>query len=126
MFVSLISRTWTWSPASICPSFAGSFQATGNYGATPIAERAEREGLDLIVPLDNGAAATAECTRTIAAATADKVVDILTGRREPGGLPPSRRDELTDLSRPWSGITDEGLRAREVACARRSRRAERS
>ncbi len=89
------------------------------YGATPIAERAERAGLDLIVPLDNGAAAAAECTRTIAAATADEVVDVLTGRREPGELPPSRRDDPADISRPWWGITDEGLRALEIACAGR-------
>ena len=94
----------------------GGTPCVGIRGATPVAERAERAGLDLVVAFDDGAAAAAECGRTIAAETAEDAVDVLAGRRELEGPPPGR-GEPTDPAGPLQGITDETLRALEIACA---------
>ena len=76
----------------------GGTPCVGIRGATPVAVRAERAGLDLIVALDDGAAA--ECGRTIAAETAEEVVDILAGRREPEEPPPGSPDGPADPPGP--------------------------
>ena len=98
-------------------SLGGGTPCVGIRGATPVAERAERAGLDLVVALDNGAAAAAECPRTTAAGTAEEVVDILAGRREPEDPPPGRPDGPMDPAGPIWGIAEGALRALEIACA---------
>ena len=95
----------------------GGTPCVGIRGAMPVAERAERAGLDLVVALDNGAAAAAECSRTTAAGTAEEVVDILAGRREPEDPPPGRSAGPTDPPGPIWGIAEGTLRALEIACA---------
>ena len=95
----------------------GGTPCVGIHGATPVAERAERAGLDLVVALDDGAAAAAECPRTTAAATAEEAVDILAGRREPEDPVPGRPEGPTDPPGPIWGIADGTLRALEIACA---------
>ena len=86
-------------------------------GAAPIAGRVERAGFDLVVAIDDGAAAAAECPRTTAVGTAEEVVDILAGRRAPEDPPAGRPDGPTDPPGPIWGIADETLRVLEIACA---------
>ena len=94
----------------------GGTPCVGIRGATPVAERVERAGLDLVVALDNAAEAAVECPRTIAVGTVEEAVDILAGRREPEAPPPGR-GEPTDPAGPLRGIADDTLRALEIACA---------
>ena len=95
----------------------GGTPSVGIRGVTPVAERMERAGLDLVVRSKTGAAAVAECPRTTAVGTAEDVVDILPSRYEPEEPPARRPDGPTDPPGPIWGIADETLRALEIACA---------
>ena len=95
----------------------GGTPCVGIRGATPVAERAERAGLDLVVALDDGAAAAAECPRTTAAGTAEEVVDVLAGRREPEDPRLGRPDGSAHSAGPIWGIAGGTSRALEIACA---------
>ena len=95
----------------------GGTPCVGIRGATPVAERAERAGLDLVVALDDGVAAAAECGRTIAVGTVEEAVDVLAGRREPEDPRLGRPDGPAHSAGPIWGIAGGTLRALEIACA---------